>query len=143
MKNATVAVLLLDNNRILLVLNPKEDCTKPNGEKFIKPEGWGMPRGMVEETDNDEIATAEREAKEETNFSVEIDARYRVEEPAGDHTHIAFIGYPVAGLLKINSELSDAKWFSPRVLWEDSIGLHPRQRRMAQKLIGLQRKSSA
>jgi len=133
----TVSTILLMDNKILLVLNPKEEETMPDGKKFIKPEGWGMPRGRREESDKDDIATAERETQEETGYSVEIDSRYSVEESAGDHSHVAFIGYPVAGNLKINEELKDARWFSASVLWADdpNFFIHSRQRRMAQKLL--------
>src|SRR3989344_3564474 len=136
MSGRTVSTLLLMDNKILLVLNPREEEAMPYGKKFMKPEGWGMPRGRREESDKDDVATAERETLEETGYSVEIDSRYSVEESAGDHSHTAFIGYPVAGNLKINDELIDGRWFPIRVLWEQDpkIFIHRRQRRMAQKL---------
>lgn len=149
-RDATVAVLPIDNNKILLVLNRgEEERTLPSGKKFPHPSKWGMPRGRREPKDKNEIATGEREAKEETNQWIQVDSRYRVEEMAGDHVHVAFIGYPVAGELKPDSkEIIDARWFSPRVLWiedpkdKDYLDMHPRQRRMAQKLLQLQKRQS-
>ena len=142
-RDATVAVLPMDKNKILLVLNRgEEERTLPSGKKFPYPSKWGMPRGRREPKDENEIAAGEREAREETGYWIKIDSRYRVEEPAGDHVHIAFIGYPVAGKLELNyEEIIDCRWFSPRVLWvedpedKDYLDMHPRQRRMAQKLL--------
>lgn len=141
--NRTVCVLLLDDNKILLIKNMEEMKTIPGKEPFKKESKWGMPRGRREEKDKDDIAAGEREGKEETGYEVEIDERYRVEESAGDHTMVAFIGYPAAGKLNPDpKEIADAHWVSRRALWvvdpndKDYIEMHPRQRRMAQKLLG-------
>lgn len=143
-RNVTVCVLPIDNNEILLVKNRKEIKRIPGKEPFKRESKWGMPRGRMEPQDKDEVATGKREGQEETGYEMKIDERYRVGEPAGDHTMVAFIGCPVAGHLEINNEeIIDARWFPIRSLWTrdpshpDYVDMHPRQRRMAQQLIKL------
>ena len=141
-RSVTVCVLLVDQDKIFLVKNLKDSKTIPGKEPFIKPEGWGMLRGRRELQDEDDVATGQREAEEESGYSViEVDSRYSVSESRADHNIVAFIGYPVSGTPKPDTkEIIEARWFSPRVLWaefgrvKDNIDMHPRQRRMAQKL---------
>ena len=139
-RNVTVCVLLVDNDRILLIKNPEEIKTIPGKKPFKKESKWGMPRGRKEPEDKDDIATCDREGREETGYEIEVDSRYRVQESVDDHNMIAFVGYPVAGRLEPDpKEIIEARWFSPRVLWaesgdKDHLDMHPRQRRMAQAL---------
>ena len=116
--DVSVGVLVLDKGRILLVLN-KEEPNKvlPSGRSFYKPSKWGLPTGRGEPEDEDSMDTAARETLEETGLFVEVDERTRIVEQAETHLNVGFVGYPVGGSLRPNSEeILDCRWFPVRVL---------------------------
>lgn len=100
----TVFVLVLDLRRklALWVLNKEDIVKNEDGTvKFIKPEGWGLPGGGVEEEDKKydkdgfdlaEINAARREVPEETGFEIKLDKYdFRLDpEERDDHQIITF-----------------------------------------------------
>lgn len=106
----SVAIFNQYLDQVILKWNPAEPKYFPEkGKKINKPEGWGMPGGVQEPTDEDEIDCGVREAKEETGLRVEIiePTKLRFVEDMGDHIRITLVGRIMNGKMK-----ADCKWVS-------------------------------
>lgn len=78
---------------------------------------WGFPKGHVEGGET-EVQTAVREIKEETNYDVEIDERYRYQESYSPKEDVKkdvvyFVAKKMGGnMLAQVEEIQDIKWLS-------------------------------
>lgn len=78
---------------------------------------WGFPKGHVEGGET-EVQTAVREIKEETNYDVEIDERYRYQESYSPKEDVKkdvvyFVAKKMGGnMLAQAEEIQDIKWLN-------------------------------
>ncbi|MDO8559133.1 MAG: NUDIX hydrolase [bacterium] len=136
MENIDARVLILDSNRVLLVLEKKKPVDISGKESFTKQSRWGMPGGRGEPDDKDEIDTALREVKEEIHLPIYVDERRRLEKQADGYIRVLFIGEPGEGIIKINpEEILDCRWFPLGVLYDESFNMYSGHRQMAQELL--------
>lgn len=134
--NTDVRVLIIENNRILFVLEKGGRKDIPGRESFIKPSMWGLPGGRGDTDDKDNIDTALREVKEEIGLSVYINEQISVEKQREGFIKVVFMGEPAAGTIKINpEEILDYKWFPREILYDKNFDMYPSHRQMAQELL--------
>lgn len=104
-----VGIVVIDDNRILLVKREKD----PGKGR------WSIPGGVLELGERVRDG-AKREVKEETGIDVEIDRLIDVEENIKcdkdnkirfHYVLIDFLGHPIGGILRPDSDVSNAGWF--------------------------------
>jgi 8-oxo-dGTP diphosphatase len=104
-----VALLLDENNRILLLLRPDEARWAPNK--------WGYPGGKIEDGETP-LQAATRETKEETDLNI------KNLQPLGIKMHKAAMGFytrDFSGDIKIDHEHKDWAWVSRQKIEEYEI----------------------
>ena len=101
-KEKSCGCIVIENNKVLLI-------------QHIKRGHWGFPKGHVEKNEN-EMQTAIREVKEETNIDVEIDENKRYEEhyntgKKGYKEVVYFLAKKVGGEIKAQEkEIRNVEW---------------------------------
>lgn len=136
MEDTDARVLIVDKirKRIVLILEKADEVKLPD-RTFLKPSKWGFPGGRSEPGDEDAVATAIREVKEEIRMQVFINGRHSVEREADGHTKVLYLGYAEGDLRANKNEILEAGWFSISILHDPSFNMYSTQRKMALELL--------
>jgi len=122
----TVRVRLPDDRDwVLLVLENGEKTVVRGSESFVKPPGWGLPGGrMNDKKDKNPHDTANRELWEETGLTADIDPEPVFKIPAGeDHEVWLFLARNPRGEITITDPyIITAKWTDWKWVQPDEFG---------------------